>query len=99
MPVVMPANAAPWIVVMGMNQSMAFSAGNPGNSTMPANAPANEIVRKMGIIRDGKNADGRRVIRTMLRRAIPHVTSAVDISWTPTIGDAALERQGSVPQR
>jgi hypothetical protein len=75
----MPAKAAPWTIVIGMNQSMILSAGNPGRSTRPEKAPANEIVKKIGITSDGTNVDGTLGMSFRLLSAIPRVTWIVDI--------------------
>src|SRR5918999_5389741 len=74
MPVVMPANAAPCNVDIGRNQSIALSAGKPGNNTRPEKAPANAVMRKTGIATDGRKVEGTLGISLRLRSAIPHVT-------------------------
>jgi hypothetical protein len=75
--VVIPAKPAPISVDIGRNQSMLSFAGNPGRLAMPANPPANTIVKNTGITRDGMNVERSRGMSRRLLLAIPHVTAAV----------------------
>src|SRR5918996_4114864 len=93
-PVVMPAKPAPISVDIGRNQSMLSSAGNPGRFAIPANPPANTIVKNTGITSDGMKVERSRGMSTRLRLAIPHVIAVVDIVRPSSAqGQPALERQ------
>src|SRR5918999_1715314 len=73
-PVVTPAMADPWSVVIGMIQSIIDCAGNPGMSASRPNGPVKATVKKAGITSDGMNVDGIRGMFRRLRFATSHTT-------------------------
>src|SRR5688572_8412674 len=99
MPVVMPAKAAPWMRVIGMNQSMILAAGKPGSCVSPENWPENEIVKKMGITSDGTNVDGTRGISIMLRAAIARATLKEETGLVLALMVVRLQASGQRTKR
>ncbi len=87
-PIPIPANPAPITTPSGRNQLIERSVGNPGIWVIAKKVPENAIAWKIGISTDGRNADGSRVMLTMLRRINPTDAGKV---WV-----FATERSGPV---